>query len=291
MLSKENENIAALSDEAPSGAGECIPAEFLAPAYWQVEHPVPSSWSEHLPFMFCLISHLRPRRYVELGTHFGASFYAACQAVKRNALGSECIAIDLWQGDVHAGNYSEDVFERFVSVLESSYKDIGRYIRRDFDSASTQFAEGSIDLLHIDGLHTYEAVKNDFQTWLPKVSDCGVIIFHDTAVRERGFGVHRLWDEISGDYPSFNFTHGYGLGVIYAGSRPDTPGAMLLDMLRSQDMGPLMRLVLSSHSRARIEIEDCKRQLADIHDSTGFKALLKLYRLRDMLRPGGQNKL
>lgn len=175
-----------------------------------------SAWLEHGPFATWLIRKMRPRRFVELGTHFGYSYFAVCETVLSEGLSTQCIAVDTWQGDAHAGFYDETVFET-VQSENARYAAFSTLQRKTFDEALSDVEDGSVDLLHIDGRHFYEDVRQDYESWLPKLAPDAVILFHDTEVRDEGFGVYRLWAEVARTYPSFNFVHGNGLGVLFQG--------------------------------------------------------------------------
>jgi len=152
----------------------------LDPLFWEPQLlGAESAWWGHVPFAHWLISQAQPSTVVELGTHNGVSYAAFCEAVLRNKLQSKCFAIDTWEGDPHAGQYGEEVHAALQEFHEPRYGAFSKLIRSTFDEALSLFSDQTIDVLHIDGLHTYEAVKHDFESWLPKVSSRGVILFHD----------------------------------------------------------------------------------------------------------------
>lgn len=175
----------------------------------------PSAWLGHLPFAAWVIHEVSPKIFVELGTHYGHSYFAFCQSVVEASISTKCYAVDTWQGDEHAGEYSEDIFTKVNGYHEEKYANFSRLLRMTFNNAVNYFSDESIDLLHIDGLHTYEAVRDDFYTWLPKLAPGAVVIFHDINVKERDFGVWKFWEELQVQYENnIEFVHSHGLGVL-----------------------------------------------------------------------------
>ncbi|MFT9014758.1 MAG: glycosyltransferase [Acetobacter sp.] len=180
----------------------------------------PPPWVGHIPFAFWVMENARPACMVELGTHTGNSYCAFLQAAIACNVPVKAYAVDTWEGDSHAGYYGNEVYDELSAYHNPLYGGVSRLMRMTFDQALDYFSDNSIDLLHIDGLHTYDAVKNDFINWLPKMSYRGLILIHDINVRERDFGVWKLWEEISTQYPAFSFDHSNGLGMVYVGNEP-----------------------------------------------------------------------
>lgn len=185
---------------------------FLTPQYLDA-----SAWMEHIAFAFWIVEVCKPKIIVELGVHNAVSYFSFCQAVKTFNLTTACYGVDTWKGDEHAGFYEEEIFSKVMDYNNREYARFSTLIRSTFDDANNYFVDGSIDLMHIDGLHTYEAVKHDFENWLPKLTPGAIVIFHDINVRERNFGVFKLWEELKSQYKNFQFDFGHGLGIVVIG--------------------------------------------------------------------------
>jgi hypothetical protein len=199
-----------------------------------------SAWYGHVPFAHWLVSATRPRLVVELGTHNGVSFAAFCEAVRRNSLPTRCIAVDLWHGDAHAGYYGEAVLRDLARFVADRYPGFAELRRASFRDALDGVADGSVDLLHVDGRHRYEDVRADYESWRPKLSPRAVVLFHDICETMEDFGVHRYWAELAAAAPNFAFHHAHGLGVLLPGNDPPSPAATLC-ALRNTEAAPTLR--------------------------------------------------
>jgi len=116
---------------------------------------------------------------VEIGSYQGESteMFAAAGFAK-------VIAVDPWVDEGETTTYGvpyanvEYAFDNRVA----NYTQIEKIKMFSIDAAM-DFDAQSIDFVYIDGLHTYEAVKEDIETWLPKIKPGGFIGGHDAAGR------------------------------------------------------------------------------------------------------------
>lgn len=176
-------------------------------------------WTGHKYFAYDLIRNFRPKLIVDLGTQKGTSLFSFCQAIKDAHYDARLYAVDTWRDDKHERFYNDNVFKEVNEIIEKYYGGLKvNLLRKNFDEAVSEFENNSLDLLHIDGLHTYTAVKHDFERWFPKVKNNGIILMHDIFVSRDDFGVYKFWEELKREYKTIEFHQSYGLGVLFKDS-------------------------------------------------------------------------
>ena len=217
-------------------------------------------WAGHKYFAYDLVRNIKPKTIVELGTHKGTSFFSMCQAVKDKKIDTELYAIDSWKGDKQAGYYDEKVFNEVKKIKNKYYSQLKIFlIKKYFDDANSNFKNNSIDLLHIDGLHTYEAVEHDFNNWISKVKKDGIIMFHDIVEIKDDFGVYKLWDKLKTKYTSLEFYHSHGLGVIFL--KPPKPNIFCYPDIWSHYYNKIFNFNISQNTLTKANSELQKKSI------------------------------
>ena len=143
--------------------------------------------------MMELIHETRPQVCVEIGVFGGASIYPTAAALKFHKSGV-VYAIDPWEkgdcligyepGDPNYEWWSKVDYEQIYKGFEKMLKDFGlkpycKTLRMTSAQAVAQFADESVDILHIDGNHSAETAMKDVELFYPKVKVGGYIWFDD----------------------------------------------------------------------------------------------------------------
>jgi predicted O-methyltransferase YrrM len=124
-----------------------------------------------------LVEKERPQSVLEIGTAKGGSFYIWSRHLDSV---DRLISLDL-PGGRFGGGYDEQKTEIFREFSPSKKMD---FVRADSHQSATyhevsDLVDGGIDFLFIDGDHTYEGVKQDFEMYSELVSEGGIIALHD----------------------------------------------------------------------------------------------------------------
>src|SRR5262249_53982526 len=147
-----------------------------------------------------VISALKPKHAMEIGTRNGGTLFILCRYADPQAT---VISMDLPGGNF-GGGYSQvliPLFKKFPGARQEL-----RLFRQDShlpESLSAVKATcAELDYLFIDGDHSYEGVKQDFETYGSLIRAGGIVAFHDILPdrRDPNNQVHRLWNEIKSKY-------------------------------------------------------------------------------------------
>jgi GT2 family glycosyltransferase len=186
------------------------PAIFAAPARWTEAE----AGRQHLPFLFYVVSMLRPRVLVEAGTTTGGVYCGFCQIVAAEKLPTRCLAFPAQPQQITAlRTYHDPLYGNFSQLMTQASAE-----------GLSQLADGSVDLLH------FASDATDLALWLPKLSPRGIVII--PSLNSLSEATAQAWEQAKAQYPHFTFTHDGGLGLLVVG---DAAAPELLALGRLSD--------------------------------------------------------
>jgi len=175
-----------------------------------------------LAAFIALVADRRPSAILEIGTATGGTFFLLARAAREDAC---LISIDLPCGSFGGGypGWRAPLYRSFALHNQKI-----ALIRADSHSADTfsrvteVLGTSPLEVLYIDGDHTYAGVKKDFEMYAPLVQKGGLIIFHDIARNppEPGCDVFTFWEEVKKRYAHREIVEdkdqvGKGIGVLF----------------------------------------------------------------------------
>jgi len=168
-------------------------------------------------------------RFLEVGTGSGGSLFLAARAAAWNAT---LVSVDLPHSPGNRGYppWKEKLYREFATAGQSV-----RLIRADSHTEETLrqvrevFGGEPVDAIFIDGDHSYDGVRRDYELYAPLVRPGGLVAFHDIVPDHRTrYGrptanhsgdVPRFWRELRRNRPHREIVEdyaqdGYGIGIL-----------------------------------------------------------------------------
>lgn len=163
----------------------------------------------------------KPAVAMEIGTANGGTLFMHSKLAVKNAF---IISLDLPGGRFGGGypEWKEPIYKSFAKPGDTI-----ELLRADSHQQSSldkvkQLLNGrKLDYLFIDGDHTYEGVKKDFEMYSPLVKEKGIVVFHDIAHHTVWTcDVDKFWNEIKTKYRFEEYLKTppqgqFGVGALY----------------------------------------------------------------------------
>lgn len=168
-----------------------------------------------------ILKKIKPKFILEIGTAKGSTLFLFSRIAAEDAV---IISIDLPGGDFGKGypKWKIPLFKSFtfpkqkINLIRANSHAI-----ETLNKVKSVLKSNRLDFLFIDGDHSYEGVKKDFEMYSPLVDDNGIISFHDIVdcPPESNIFVSKFWNEIKENYSYTEIIEdknqkGAGIGIL-----------------------------------------------------------------------------
>jgi hypothetical protein len=173
---------------------------------------------------YSLIRIMRPDKVLCIGSRYGfipAVCALACKDNKRGVVEFVDAGFDMndyrgpgehWGG---VGFWKRcDPKKYFAKFGLSKYLNLHVMTSEEFADKNSEM---KFDFVHVDGDHSYDGVKHDYELFWPRINKGGFMAFHDIGSPDKDgniYGTRKFWKEIRGKYSKIEFLEDPGVGII-----------------------------------------------------------------------------
>ena len=171
-----------------------------------------------------ILRRLKPSTICEIGAAGGGTTFLLAHAAPKDAV---IITVDLIFSERRMAALKQFARgEQKIFCLEKDSHQI-----ETVRAVSDCLPEGKLDVLYLDGDHSYEGIKTDFELFTPLVKPGGMIVFHDIVpdfktrfgIETTSYtgGVPQFWQELKAVHQNVeelvedSAQDGYGIGILH----------------------------------------------------------------------------
>ena len=201
-LVRSTRQLRAMERELLKQKGDLFELPFVFSGHGEFKSIKPKQVVSEIRALYQLVRAEDVRYVLEIGTFQGGTFYLWCQAGRP---GATLVSIDLPSG-AFGGGYSEsriNFYRCFGQAGQSlHFLRANSHLPDTVQKVKEILRGNALDFVFIDGDHTYEGVKRDFELYSPLVRKGGIVAFHDIRYRAEvpEIQVYRFWQEIKDHY-------------------------------------------------------------------------------------------
>jgi predicted O-methyltransferase YrrM len=184
--------------------------DILKLAYKPIFHP--QQIKEEIRGLLLILDKVKPKLILEIGTMRGGTLFLFSNIAHEEAT---LISVDLQQYPLQS-RLIRSIFKKKqkIYLIQGDSHNI-----ETLKKIKAILKDNKVDFLFIDGDHSYEGVKKDFEMYSPLVRKDGIIAFHD--IVPSGYPtVYKFWNQVKEKYEYLEIVKDrnqncYGIGIIF----------------------------------------------------------------------------
>lgn len=211
-----------------------LPSTFWSPVFSLDEAAI-----QQAPFLFWVVEATRPKVLMTLGDGPGCAteYILLCQAIERLALDSRAYWFVQEAGKKEELSSVEEKGWR-EEVEQWNFKNYSGFSRIVWNNPEKNLRAplaGCVDVLSVHGKSFLRSLEETLAELVPLLSERGVMLVHGVNDPGEYCDVQSAFFRLADQFPSFEFTHGDGLGVLAVGVKPP----VLMDYLLEAGSDPV----------------------------------------------------